>query len=288
MADSDRSRPDKPSTGAKETVPSRLDKILSAVGWLCGAFTLAVFGSYFVKITIFPEGTLPVVACLLVFAWLALPLVLRRALRRLLKKLWLPAKAAYVFTLAAFTVTFALFCAYIFAPVDETPYDELPEDPVVVVFGAKVNANGSPGTPLARRLYKAKEILEARPDAICIASGGRGDDEPISEAESMRRFLVSAGVDESRISVEERSHNTLQNIKYTRELLDENALSNRPVVCVSSDFHVARIGFISERSGGFGDYYYRAGGLRRWDWEYFGVAREYLSFARLLILGTDG
>lgn len=273
---------------AKRSAAERLDRVLTILGVVFGAFTLLVFGTYFVKITVFPEGTLPVVACLLVFAWLAIPLFLRRPLRRKLKKLYLPAKAAYVFVLAAFTVSFAVFCAYIFAPLDETPYGELPENSVVVVFGAKVNANGAPGTPLARRLYKAKEILEARPDAICVVSGGKGDDEPISEAESMRRWLVSAGIDESRILVEDASHNTLQNISNTRELLDENGLSDRAVVCVSSDFHVARIRFISERTGGFGDCYYRAGGLRRWDWEYFGIAREYLSFARLLILGTEG
>ena len=272
----------------KRSAAERIDSVLSVLGVVFGAFTLLVFGTYFVKITIFPEGTLPVVACLLVFAGLAIPLALRRRLRVWLKKIYVPAKAVYVLVLAAFTVSFIAFCAYIFAPLDETPYGELPEDSVVVVFGAKVNANGAPGTPLARRLNKAKEILEARPDALCVVSGGKGDDEPVSEAEAMRRFLTSAGIDESRIIVEDNSHNTLQNISYTRELLDENDLSDRAVVCVSSDFHVARIRFISERTGGFGDYFYRAGGLRKWDWEYFGIAREYLSFARLLILGTEG
>ena len=273
---------------AKRSAAERLDSVLSILAVVFGAFTLLVFGTYFVKITIFPEGTLPVVACLLVFAWLALPLIFRERLRRALGKLFVPAKAVYVFVLAAFTVSFIAFCAYIFAPVDETPYEELPENSVVVVFGAKINANGSPGTPLARRLSKAKEILEARHDAICVVSGGQGDDEPISEAEAMKTWLTSAGIDESRIMVEDRSRNTLQNISYTRELLEENGLSGRAVVCVSSDFHVARIRFISDRGEGFGDYFYRAGGLRRFDWEYFGIAREYLSFARLLLLGTDG
>ena len=298
MNDAEKNRSDAERSPSLENSPAprrtgnkaaeRIDRILTAIGFICGAFTLLVFGSYFVKITVFPEGTLPVVACILVFAWLALPFILRRVLRRKPKKLYLTLKAAYVLTLAAFTVTFVCFCAYIFAPGDETPYDELPKDPVVVVFGAKVTANGAPGTPLARRLHKAKEILDARPDAICVVSGGQGDDEPISEAEAMKRWLITAGIDESRVIVEDRSRNTLQNIRYTRELLEEDELSESPVVCVSSDFHVARIRFISTRTGGFGDYYYRAGGLRKWDWEYFGIAREYLSFARLLILGTEG
>lgn len=290
----DKDRDNTPSPGDKRTPPSapktcaeRIDRVLTAIGYIFGVFTLAVFGAYFVKITIFPEGTLPLVACLLVFAGLALPLLLRRQLRRWLKKLFLPAKAIYVLVIAAFSVSFIAMCVYLLAPRAETPYEDLPDAPVVVVFGAKVKETGAPGTPLARRLYKAKEILDARPDAICIASGGKGDDEPISEAESMKRWLVSAGIDESRVILEDRSHNTIENIKFSRELIEQNDLADSAVVCVSSDFHVDRIRFISERTGGFGDYYYRAGGLRKWDWEYFGLVREYLSFGRIILLGAD-
>lgn len=266
----------------------RFDVILSVIGYVCGVFTLAVFGAYFVKIMIFPEGTLPIVACVLVFAGLGIPFVFRRFLRRRLKRLYLPAKTVYTLVLLAFTVSYAAFCVYILSPGEETPYEELPKDTVVVVFGAKIKQTGSPGTPLARRLRKAKAILEARPDTLCIVSGGKGDDEPYAEAKAMENWLVSAGIDESRILVEDRSRNTLQNIAFSRELLEENGLSENPVACVSSDFHVARIRFISERTGGFGDYYYRAGGMRKWDWDYFGLVREYLSFARIMILGTDG
>ena len=104
----------------------------------------------------------------------------------------------------------------------------------------------------------------------------------------MKRSLVSDGIDESRILVEDRSRNTLQNVAYSRELIEANGLSDRAVACVSSDFHIARIRLISSRSGDFGDFFYPAGGLRPWDWEYFGLVREYLSFARLLLLGTEG
>ena len=277
----------KPDGGAKKPAAERVDRALSVLAFIFGAFTFLVFGTYFVKITVFPEGTLPVVACVLVFAGLLIPLLFRRQFRKLLKKLYVPAKAIYTFVLAAFCVSFIAFCVFIFAGGEETPYEELPDNTVVVVFGAKVKATGSPGTPLARRLHKAKEILDARPDTVCVVSGGKGDDEPTSEAEAMETWLTTAGVDESRIFVEDRSHNTLENIEYSRELIEENGLSDRAVACVSSDFHVARIRYISERTGGFGDYYYRAGGLRRFDWEYFGIAREYLSFARLLILGTE-
>ena len=276
------SRQDKPANAA-----GRVDHILSVVAVVCGILTTAVFGAYFVKITIFPEGALPIVACLLVFAWIFIPFAFRRTLRRRLKNLFIPAKAVYAFVLAAFCASYAAFCVFIFAPCEEVSYDALPERAVVVVFGAKINRDGSPGTPLMRRLNKAAEILEARPEAVCIVSGGKGDDEPIAEAEAMKSRLVSAGIDESRIIVESRSRNTLQNVSYSREIIEENGLSDCAVVCVSSDFHIARIRFISQRVGGFGDYFYCAGGLRAWDWEYFGLVREYLSFGRLLLLGVD-
>ncbi len=76
---------------------SRFDSFLSVLGGICGVFTLVCYGSYFVKIMIFPEGALPLAACLLVFAGLFLPFFLRRFNRRLLGRAYVPIKAVYSF-----------------------------------------------------------------------------------------------------------------------------------------------------------------------------------------------
>lgn len=264
---------------------SRFDSFLTVLGGICGVFTLICYGSYFVKIMIFPEGTLPIAACLLVFTGLFVPFFTRRHLRRFLKRAYIPIKAVYSFVLLFFTLSFISMCIFVLVPRSETPYTELPERTVVVTFGAKVGANGSPGRPLARRLQKTLDILEACPDAVCIVSGGKGDDEPVSEASAMKSWLVERGIDSSRIIEEDRARNTLQNISYSRELIEKLDLADYSVACVSSDYHVPRIRFISGQNDGFGDFFYAAAGNTYWDFP--GLVREYMSYGRLILLGFD-
>lgn len=264
---------------------SRFDTFLTLLGFVCGVFTLICYGSYFVKIMIFPEGTLPIAACLLVFAGLLVPFFTRRFLRRILKRAYIPFKAVYSAALLFFTISFISMCVFVLVPRSETPYTELPEKTVVVTFGAKVGANGYPGRPLARRLQKTLDILEACPDALCIVSGGKGDDEPMSEASAMKKWLVERGIDDSRIIEEDRARNTLQNISYSRELIAKRGLEDYSVACVSSDYHVPRIRFISGRNGDFGDFFYAASGNTYWDFP--GLVREYMSYGRLILLGFD-
>ncbi len=264
---------------------SRLDSFLTVFGFVCGVFTLVCYGSYFIKIMIFPEGTLPIAACLLVFAGLLVPFLARRPLRSFLKRAYIPIKAVYSFVLLFFTVSFISMCIFVLVPRSETPYTELPEKTVVVTFGAKVGANGSPGRPLARRLQKTLDILEACPDALCIVSGGKGNDEPMSEASAMKNWLVERGIDASRIIEEDRARNTLQNISYSRELIGKHGLGDYSVACVSSDYHVPRIRFISGQNGDFGDFFYAAAGDTYWDFP--GLVREYMSYGRLILLGFD-
>lgn len=248
-------------------------------------FTLVCYGSYFIKIMIFPEGALPLAACLLVFAGLLLPFFFRKSIRRLLKRAYVPIKAVYSFALLAYTVSFLAMCVLVLVPADETPYEELPERTVVVTFGAKVKADYTPGRPLGRRLQKTLEILTECPEAVCIVSGGKGDDEPASEASVMKKWLVDRGIGEERIITEERARNTLQNISYSRGLIGDMGLEDYAVACVSSDYHVPRIRFISWKTEGFGDYFYAAESDTYWDFP--GLVREYMSYARLLLLGFD-
>lgn len=273
------------ATIGSESAVSRFDSILTVVGLICGVFTLICYGSYFVKIMIFPEGSLPIAACLLVFAGLFVPFFARRFWRRLLKGAYIPLKAVYSFVLLFFTVSFISMCVFVLVPRSETPYEQLPDKTVVVTFGAKVGANSTPGRPLARRLQKTLDILEACPDALCIVSGGKGDDEPVSEASAMKSWLVERGVDASRIIEEDRARNTLQNISYSRELIASLGLEDYSVACVSSDYHVPRIRFISGQNGDFGDYFYAAAGNTYWDFP--GLVREYMSYGRLILLGFD-
>jgi uncharacterized SAM-binding protein YcdF (DUF218 family) len=94
---------------------------------------------------------------------------------------------------------------------------------------------------LSYRMSTALDYLESNPDTQIIVSGGKGIDEPFSEASAMSEFLISHGISEDQIFLEDRSTSTKENIKYSKEILDTlNIDSDAPIALVTSDFHILR------------------------------------------------
>lgn len=108
----------------------------------------------------------------------------------------------------------------------------------VIVLGCKT-LNGMPSLMLQNRLDAAFEYLAENPTAVCVVTGGQGNDEIEPEAVTMRRYLITKGISEERIYTEENSRNTEQNILYAKEIIDEHNLPEN-VVVVSEPYHVYR------------------------------------------------
>lgn len=121
------------------------------------------------------------------------------------------------------------------------------EDATVVVLGCLVK-DGRPSQTLLSRINAAKEYLETHPDAKCVLSGGKGDDEEISEAECMYTELVKAGVEEDRLFIEDRSTSTRENLAFTSELIKENGLTEE-IAIVTNEYHEYRAGLIAKKLG---------------------------------------
>lgn len=248
-----------------------------------GGFTFACFAAYFIKLIFSPEGTLPWIATTAVMAAVALPFVFRERLKTLTKKAYPVLKALMCAAFIFYTVTFVLLVGYIYlSPTAEAEASPDEGGRVYIVFGAKVKESG-PTATLAARLDTARAALEADTDGVIVVSGGKGTDEPIPEAESMRDYLVSHGVPEEKILVEDRAHNTAENIRYSVALIEENGLSGRPVVCVSSDTHIPRIRLLCAREG------VEAGFMKapfpKKEFLFTMWVREYLSYGKMLLTG---
>lgn len=88
----------------------------------------------------------------------------------------------------------------------------------VVVLGAGLN--GDRVTPLlASRIEKGIAVYKQQKNCKLIMSGGQGADELISEAEAMQRYALSRGVQPADIILEHQSTSTLENIKYSVQLM---------------------------------------------------------------------
>ena len=123
----------------------------------------------------------------------------------------------------------------------------------VIILGAKVRDDGSLTPILKARVDKAiqfaKEQKEnAKKNIIYIASGGKGQDEVISEAEAMKNYLIENGVSEENIIIEDQSTNTLQNMKYSKQKINEINQDGK-IIFSTTNYHVFRSGIIANNEG---------------------------------------
>lgn len=123
--------------------------------------------------------------------------------------------------------------------------DSVRGDPrIMIILGCQVKPWG-PSILLQDRLDKALEYFEAHPDTVIVTSGAQGADEPSTEAAAMRDYLVERGVPAEQILLEERSTNTLENIRYSLDVLAEHGYDvTADIAVVSNGFHLARVRMI--------------------------------------------
>ena len=121
------------------------------------------------------------------------------------------------------------------------------ENATVIVLGAQVK-NGGPSTMLRGRILAAETYLKQHPDAKAVLSGGKGEDEAISEALCMYNELVKSGIDGDRLYLEDKSTNTTDNFKFSQEVIKKNGL-NKDLVVVTDGFHQLRARIIIHQLG---------------------------------------
>lgn len=123
--------------------------------------------------------------------------------------------------------------------------DQPPE--TMVILGCQVMERG-PSELLQDRLDTALDYLETQPDMTVVVSGGQGANEPESEAACMRDYLVEHGVEAGRILMEDQSHSTAENLRFTQQVLEDNGLeADGGLLIVSNGFHLARVRMLAER-----------------------------------------
>ncbi len=119
----------------------------------------------------------------------------------------------------------------------------------IVVLGAKVRPDG-PSVSLQNRIDAAYDYLAAHPESIAVVSGGKGPDEPMSEAQCMRDELVAMGISEDRIWMEDKATSTWENLNFTLDLIEEKT-GVRPakIGLLSSEYHLFRAGLFARECG---------------------------------------
>jgi len=127
--------------------------------------------------------------------------------------------------------------------------DEEIETDYLIILGAGLRGE-SVSLTLMERLEKGIEFLTQYPDAKVVVSGGQGRGESITEAEAMRRYLVRKGIDEERIIKEDRATSTMENMKFSKEIIDmQSGRYTQDITIITSDFHMLRAKMLARRNG---------------------------------------
>lgn len=143
---------------------------------------------------------------------------------------------------AVSVVVLATFCGMIATEFSSVGNQNLD---YIIVLGAQVRENG-PSVVLRYRLDAAIDYLNENPNTMCIVSGGKGVNEPFSEAEGMSEYLLENGIEDSRIILEDTSTNTVENIQNSKVLMDE---TYQNVGIVTNNFHLFRAIQIAKAQG---------------------------------------
>ena len=119
----------------------------------------------------------------------------------------------------------------------------------MLVLGAKVRNDG-PSVSLMDRIKATAAYMEEHPQVIAVVSGGKGADEPMTEAQCMYEELVKLGVDPERIWLEDKATSTWENLHFALDLIEEKT-GQRPekIGLLSSEYHLFRAKMFARACG---------------------------------------
>ena len=113
----------------------------------------------------------------------------------------------------------------------------------IIILGCMINKDGSLTNLLKSRVDRAIELYkmqtnENEKELTFVASGGKGNDEPISEGLAIKNYLIKQGISSKKIIVEDNSTNTYENFKYSLKKIKDN----KRIAFSTTNYHVFRAG----------------------------------------------
>ena len=108
---------------------------------------------------------------------------------------------------------------------------------VLVVLGNRMNDDGTFSDAMMDRLNKTLSVAEDF-DKIVVTGGVANPTAGLAEGDMMCKWLVQNGIPMSKIIVENRSHTTKENAKFTAPII--KGIGAEEVTLLSSAYHIDR------------------------------------------------
>ena len=157
----------------------------------------------------------------------------------------------YIISFMECLLASTIICAFI-----STRHKPAYDRDYLIILGCCIRNDGTPTPILRGRIdaavnFERKQFAATGRHAKFVPSGGQGSDEVISESESMKRYLVEQGYPEEQIIKEDKSVNTDQNIKFSRDRIKEDAgtLENIKAGVATTNYHIFRSYVLAKKHG---------------------------------------
>ena len=130
-------------------------------------------------------------------------------------------------------------------------YEPEPDKDFLIILGCGLRDDGTPTPLLKGRVdralaFRQKQLESTGKDLIFVTSGGQGPNEVISESASMKQYLIEQGIPEDRIIEEDRSRDTAENMKFSKEKIRAVDPDGK-VAFSTTNYHVFRSGLCARR-----------------------------------------
>lgn len=125
----------------------------------------------------------------------------------------------------------------------------------VIVLGGGITKDSTLSRSAQKRVAFAADYLKKRPDAIAVVTGGKLKFTTCAESDVLKPALCSYGIEEDRVLAENQAQDTIQNLKFSAQLLAKKSgfnvqqILDSPITVITSDFHIARTERIAKRMG---------------------------------------
>ena len=155
----------------------------------------------------------------------------------------------YQFFVGCFIVSFIIFEGFVFSDIINVKNPATaPTANYSIVLGAGLKGTHV-GNILEERVNTAIEYLNTHKDSKIIVSGGQGPGEIIPESTAMKNYLIEHGINPNRILEDDKSKTTVQNIEFSKKILEEHHASKEKIVIITSAFNVFRVQIVSKLFG---------------------------------------
>ena len=158
-----------------------------------------------------------------------------------------------IFINASLSYLYTLILATLYCNIKAAKHIPKFDKDFIIILGSKIQSDGSLTPLLKGRVDKAidfgnKQYEKTKKKIIYIPSGGKGNDEVIAEAEAIKNYLLVKGIKEDKIIIEDKSTNTIENMKFSKVKIDK-INQDAKIIFSTTNYHVFRSGVIANNEG---------------------------------------